>query len=124
MPKATPFTPVDGSGNVIGTSGSPTITQSQQNTYTLASNVASLAAGATTTPVAGVVGGAYIWGYQFAGTTPSLIIESLGPDGLNYITVATVTASGAQGLTFGNNATVRLRNAGANPITGLSSNLS
>lgn len=92
-------------------------------TYTLASNE-TLAGSASRSPVtSGIAGGSYIWAYQFAGTTPSLILESLGPDGVNYQTIATVTASGAQGVVIGSNATVRLRNGTANPITGLSSNL-
>jgi hypothetical protein len=96
---------------------------SSSSTYTLASAIASLAPGATTTPITGVTGASYIWAYQFAGTTPSLVIETLGPDGTNYQTVATVTASGQQGIVLGQNSTVRLRNAGANAITTLSSSL-
>jgi len=90
---------------------------------TLASN-ATLAAGASTTPVTGIGGASYIWAYQFAGTTPSLVIEALGPDGVNYQTITTATASGSQGIVLGSNSTVRLRNAGANQITGLYSNIS
>lgn len=93
--------------------------------YSLASNVASLAAGNFTTPVSGIMGGSYVWAYQFAGTTPSLQLESLGPDGVNYLPIgAAVTASGSTGVVIGSNATVRLRNTGSNAITGLSSNLS
>lgn len=98
----------------FATSGSPA---------TLASNV-TLAAGASTTPVTGIAGASYVWAYQFGGTTPSLVLEALGPDGTNYQTVATVTASGTQGIVLGSNSTVRLRNSGANSITGLYSSLS
>lgn len=102
---------VDGAG--IGTN----------STYSLASN-ATLPGNATTTPVTGVKGGRYIFAYQFGGTSPSLILESLGPDGATYQTVATVTAGGSQSVEFGENSTVRLRNGTANSITGLSASLS
>lgn len=93
-----------------------------QPTYQLANNQ-TLAAGGTTAAVAGITGGSYIWSYQFSGTSPSLILEALGPDGTNYQTIATVTQSGTQGVVLGQGSTVRLRNAGANQITGLYSSL-
>lgn len=84
-------------------------------------NGSSLAAGAATTPVTIVVGGSYIWSYILGGTSPSLVLEALGPDGTTYIPVnsVAVTATGAQGVVLGAGSTVRLRNSGANTITGL-----
>jgi hypothetical protein len=106
---------VDATGKDAGTSAA---------TYTLASNTASLPAGGTTPVVTGVQGASYVFAYQFGGTSSSLVLESLGPDGVNYQTITTVTASGTQGIVIGQGATVRLRNAGANAITNLSASLS
>lgn len=91
--------------------------------YALSAANSTLAASASGVAVPNVKGGSYIWAYQLGGTSPSLVLESLGPDGATYQTIATVTASGTQGVVIGSNATVRLRNGTANPITGLSSNL-
>lgn len=114
---AEPMFLVDNQGNQI-TSFGPS-----NNTYTLASNQ-TLAGNASTTPVTGVQGGSYIWAYQFGGTTPSLVLETLGPDGVTYQAVGSaVTASGQTGVVIGQNATVRLRNTTGNSITGLSSSL-
>lgn len=92
--------------------------------YPLIAIGSTLAGNTAATPVTGIIGGSYIWAYQLGGTSPSLILEALGPDGVNYQTVATVTASGTQWVGAGNNATFRLRNGTANSITGLSSSLS
>ncbi len=97
------------------------------NTYQLAS-AQTLAAGANTTPVTIPAGNSasYGWDYVFGGTSPSLKLQSLGADGTTWLDVATVTASGQQGVvifTGSGGAQVRLLNAGANSITGLSSRL-
>lgn len=95
-------------------------------TYALATAVASLAAGANTTPVTVTDTASYGWSYLFGGTSPSLVLESLGADGTTWQVAATVTASGQQGIGIfagAGGASVRLRNAGANPITGLTSSL-
>lgn len=94
----------------------------QGQSYTLYPG-GTLAASTAATAVTGVAGGSYVWSYQFGGTTPSLVLESLGPDGVTYQTIATVTASGTQGVVIGNNATVRVRNGTANAITNLYSSL-
>lgn len=91
--------------------------------------LASLAAGATTTPVTIPAGqsASYAWSATFGGTTPSLVLEALGADDTTYYTVATLTASGSLGVvvfTGDGGAIVRLRNAGTNAITNLSSRLS
>jgi hypothetical protein len=96
-------------------------------TVVLANNVVSLAAGANTTPQTVTTTASYGWSYIFGGTTPSLKLQALGADGSTWQDVATVTASGAQGIGVfagGGGASVRLFNAGANPITGLTSSLS
>lgn len=106
-------TGMDPNGNALG------------QTYQLATSLASLASGGTTGDTAGIAGGSYIWAYQLGGTSPSLVLEALGPDGSTWITIATVTATGQQGVVLGNAARVRLRNgSGSNAITGLSSSLS
>lgn len=88
----------------------------------LASN-ATLAAGATTTGVTGVAGSGYIWSTVMNGTSPQLVLEWLGPDGATWLTLDTVTASGSKGIGASPNASLRLRNAGANAITGLYSRI-
>jgi hypothetical protein len=92
--------------------------------YTLASAIASLAGNTATTSVSAVDSGSYVWSYVLGGTTPSLILQTLGPDGTTWQNVATVTASGSQVVTIPSSATVRLLNNTANAITGLSSKLS
>lgn len=89
-----------------------------------------LAAGASTPAQAVIYGQSYIWSYQFSGTT-TLILESLGPDGVTFSAftpAASATASGQQGVTTGANpggsANVRIRNTGANAATNLFSSLS
>jgi hypothetical protein len=105
---AEPVVQVDASGLTLG------------QTYTLASNVASLASGASTTPVTGLQGGSYIFDAQFAGTSPSLKLQVLGSDGTTWRDVgAALTAPGSASVVIGGNASVRLLNAGANAITGL-----
>jgi hypothetical protein len=89
----------------------------------------SLAAGATSTAVTGIPEGSYGWALQMTGTTPSLILEYLGPDGATYITLETATTSGSSyagtiGVVIGANATVRLRNPTGATITAISSSLS
>lgn len=108
-----PTVTVDSNGNPTG-----------GNVYILAGPNATLTAGSPGTTVTGVAGGYIVWAYQFTGTAPSLVLESLGPDGTNWQTVATVSASGTTAIYFGANSSVRVRNAGANSITALSSSLS
>lgn len=88
----------------------------------LASN-ATLAPGATTAPVTGIAGAAYIWSYVFSSAAPQLALEFLGPDGATWLAIATVTAGGAQMVGMSPNSTIRLRNAGTSPITGLYSRI-
>jgi hypothetical protein len=88
----------------------------------LASN-ATLAAGATTAPVTGIAGAVYVWSYVLSGTTPQLVLEFQGPDGATWIPMATVTGNGAQNIVLSPNSTIRLRNGGANPITGLTARI-
>jgi len=118
-----PVTPVDKQGNVIGTSASPTVTQSAQTSYTLASNQA-VAATSGTAPVLNVLRGNYVWDAQFTGT--SIKLQSLGADGVTWRDVATLSASGtfAGEIRFGANAQVRLYNPNATPDTGVYSSLS
>ena len=101
---------------------------SQSATYSLASNVASLAAGANTTPVTIPANNSASYGfsYIFGGTSPSLKLQALGADGATWQDVVTVTASGQQGVvifTGSGGAQLRLYNAGANPITGLTASV-
>lgn len=112
---ARPIVPVDLDGAYAGIA--------VPETYQLASSL-TLASAGTTTPQNNIIGGSYIWAYQLSGTSPALVLESLGPDGVTFMVVATVYATGAQGVVIGGNGTVRLRNSGANAITGLSSSLS
>jgi len=94
--------------------------------YPLATN-ATLASGANTAPVTVTSSASYGWAYIFGGTTPSLALQALGPDGTTWQTIATVSASGAQGIVIfagAAGAQIRLLNTGANSITGLSSTLS
>lgn len=107
--EATPVVSVDAAGRPAGAAASAVY---------LASNV-TLAAGATSQPVTNLPAGTYIFGAQFSGTSPSLVLEYLGPDGTNYLTLATLTVSGSQGVVLGSNTTLRLRNSGANSITSL-----
>jgi len=98
-------------------------------TADLIASGSSLAAGATSTAVTGIPEGSYGWGLQMTGTTPSLILEYLGPDGSTYITLETATTSGSSyaatiGVVIGANATVRLRNPTGATITAISSSLS
>lgn len=108
------------------TEDTPLPTRENQTSYQLALNVASLPNTGTNTTgdTSGIVGGSYIWDYVLAGTSPSLALQALASDGSTWTTVATVTASGRQGVVLGNNASVRLKNTGSNAITGLSSSLS
>lgn len=109
-----------------GTTANPTVTQQAQNTYTLASNVASLAAQTGTTPVTGVKSGVYVWDAQFTGTGP-LVLQSLGSDGVTWRTVASLDASGASagGIRIGANAQVRVFNNHATAaVTSVYSSLS
>lgn len=94
-------------------------------TIQLATN-ATLAAGASTTPMTVSKTSSYGWNYILSGTSPSLKLQSLGADGTTWVDIATVTASGAQRIDIfagSTGAQVRLFNAGANPITALSSTL-
>lgn len=117
-----PVTPVDRDGNVIGAAGSPTITQSQQNTYTLANNVA-VGANGNTTPVAGVRGGVYVWDAQWTGAA-TVKLQALGADGATWRDVASLAAPGtfAGEVRIGANASLRLNSSAA--ITALSATLS
>lgn len=117
------FVPLSANGQVAGTSGNPTIVQDNQVNYQLAT-ATSLANGANTTPVTGVLSGAYVWNVvgTFSGGS-TVILEALGSDGATYQTVDTATAPGSRGVTMGSNATVRLK-GGVATTTGLSSNLS
>ncbi len=83
-----------------------------------------LAATTGTTPIAGVVGGVYVWDAQFTGT--SLQLQSLGADGTTYRTVATLNAAGtfAGEVRVGRNATLRLYNPNGTALTAVSSSLS
>ena len=105
-----------------GTTSNPTITQSAQNSYPLASNQA-ISAGGSTTPVTNIVRGDYVWDAQFTGTGP-LRLQSLGADGSTWRDVASLSASGtfAGEVRVGANAQVRL--ASATALTAVSSSLS
>lgn len=121
--------PADANGNAQGSAANPTVTQSQQNTYPLASNVASLAAGAATAPVTVTRSGGYVWTANYSGTGPySLKLQSLGADGVTWQDIDTTTAASSnRGVSIAagaNGSSVRLFNAGANAITNLYSNLS
>jgi len=109
------------------------IKQGAGSTYRLAGTVAangtvtpqaSLAAAAGTTAVSQVRGGSYVFDAQFGGTTPSLQLQSLASDGVTWRNVgAALTAPGGFGVVIGEGSSVRLLNAGANEITGLSATL-
>lgn len=88
----------------------------------LASN-ATLAPGASTAPVTGIAGAVYVWSYVLSGTTPQLVLEFQGPDGATWIPMTTVSANGAGNIVLSPNSTIRLRNGGANPITGLTARI-
>lgn len=91
-------------------------------TYQLASNVG-IASGGSTTAVAGVQGGSYVWALTagaFNGATIKL--QALGPDGSTYVDVDSLTANGQKGVVLGENAQVRLAATGGAP-TGVSASL-
>jgi len=117
-----PITPgVDSSGNAVryNADGTP-----YQPTYTLPGSPVTIAGSGNAAFAANVTGGSYIFNAVFGGTTPSLKLQSLAADGVTYQDVGTaLTASGSVGVVVGQNATLRLLNNTANPITGLSANL-
>jgi hypothetical protein len=89
--------------------------------YQLASN-ATIAANANTAPVVSVIGGTYLWNAQFTGT--SLVLQSLGADGVTWGNVATLSASGTTTVLLGAYASVRLSNPNGSALNGVYSNLS
>lgn len=110
-----PVYTVDGAGNIAGPA-----------TFTLALATASLAAGASTTPVVIKASKTYAFSYIFGGTSPSLKLQALGADGSTWQDIATVTATGSQTVDIfagSGGAALRLTNGGANPITTLSASL-
>lgn len=115
-------TQIGPTGAAIGSSDAPIYINPAQNTYQLASSQ-SLASGANTTAVTGVIGASYIWNVVGTFTTGTVSLQSLGSDGSTWQTVATVSASGNVGVVIGNNASVRLLGAVAT-TTALSSSLS
>jgi hypothetical protein len=107
---------VDAAGNpspATGTSTNPTVTQSQQNTYVLASN-ATIPAASGSSPVTGVRGAVYVWDAQWAGSG-TLALQALGADGLSWREVATLAGPGTFSgeVRIGANATLRLFNKNA-----------
>lgn len=97
-----------------------------QSTVALVPANSTLAGNANSTPVTIANSAVYGWSYTFGGTSPSLKLQTLGPDGTTWQDSATVTASGAQPVNVfsgSGGTTVRLLNATANSITGLSSQL-
>ena len=62
-----------------------------------------------------LTGGTYLWQYQgtFGGTT--LTLESLGPDGSTYQTVATATAAGQTPILVGQGDILRVTVTGGTP---------
>lgn len=88
-------------------------------TYTLLTN-----AGASGNPVTGVKNGSYVWAADatnWNGATATL--KALGPGGVAYLTVDTLTANGSKGVVLGEGATVRVDITGG-PPTGVNSSLS
>ena len=71
--------------------------------YTLLSN-----ASASGSPVVGIVGGSYVWSCTgtFAGAT--LTLQTLGPNGSTFVTVATMTSASNTGVVIGTNATAKV----------------
>lgn len=110
----------DGAGAALTALGDDTTT-----VRSLANNVA-IAAGATTTPVANIPGGTYILTVQGAFGVGTISIESLGPDGVNYVAAnpaVALTATGSVGVVIPNSATVRLRNTGGTGATAIFASL-
>lgn len=117
-------TPVSASNPVPTTQVGADGVSNGLRTYQLAS-AQSLASGANTTPVTGVVGGSYIWNVvgTFSGGS-AVALQTLASDGVTWMTVGSpVTASGNVGVVIGNNASVRLLGSVAT-TTSLSSSLS
>lgn len=103
------------------TNASPVYLIDDRLTVSIAT-AATLAAGATSSTVAVNRSGTYGFTVILTGTSPSLTLQQLGPDGTTWMDVVTVTASGSQPITIfagAGGAAVRLKNAGANPITAL-----
>lgn len=105
-----------------GSSTSPMYVLPQQNTYQLAT-AQTLTAGSNAGTTANVIGGSYIWDVDATGPF-TLVLESLKSGGTNWGIVFTATGPGDYGVVIGNNATVRIRNAGGSSITSLSASLS
>ena len=103
----------------VTSAGSPVDTLS----YTLATNQ-TIAATSGTTPVTVTSRGTYVWDAQFTGT--SVVLQSLGADGVTWRDVATLSASGtyAGEIRIGSNAQVRLYNPNGTSDTGVYSSLS
>jgi hypothetical protein len=91
-----------------------------QQTYTLAS-AQLITAGSNSTPVTVTTSATYGWSYILSGTSPSVTLQVLGPDGTTWQTVGSpVTASGMQGVVIFAGvagASVRLLNSGSNSVT-------
>ncbi|MET0372730.1 MAG: hypothetical protein ABW128_00570 [Rhizorhabdus sp.] len=89
-------------------------------TYTLANNV-TIAAGAAGPTVTVPRGGYFFFDAAFSGTSPSLKLQRLGSDGTTWLDVVTRTATGTGdpvGIPSGSQ--LRVYNAGANSLTGVS----
>ncbi len=91
-----------------------------QQTYTLATSQV-IPAGGNSTPVTVSISATYGWSYILSGTSPSVTLQVLGPDGTTWQTVGSpVTASGMQGVVIfagAAGASVRLLNSGSNSVT-------
>lgn len=80
------------------------------------SEVALLTNASTTgSPTAALTGGTYLWQYQgtFGGAT--LTLQSLGPDGSTYQTVASATAAGQTSILVGQGDILRVTVTGGTP---------
>ena len=97
---------------------SPLPTYAAGATYALLSN-----ASATGGAVGGVRGGAYIWTSVGTWNAATATLQSLGPDGVTWLDVDTLTANGRKGVVIGENATVRVALTGG-PPAGVYSSLS
>ena len=95
----------------------------RQETVNLAINLP-LAAGEATTPMTLTRSRVYGIDVQFAGTSPSLTVEKLAADGTTWTPVVAAYTTSPNGgpvnvFAGAGGAQVRLKNTGANPLTGV-----
>lgn len=77
----------------------------------------------TGTPAVNLPAGSYEWCVQGTVGGSTIALKVLGPDGVNYMQIASVTAAGCTGVVVGMNATVEVTVTGGTP-SALYSNLS